>query len=151
MLCCLYIYLSPYLYHDVGNFIKYNLRRCRHTRHRKGNLVPKFLSSLYNIWGYRRSVTEDLVVFWNYVASLNIHRLFERAKIFCKWNSTFQVCQPRCVCEKWKGYVVKHNYFIVEYKETNLMPLVYYFFIHCSTCSASSCIRIPHHHRHTTT
>ena len=21
-----------------------------------------------------------------------------------------ELCQPRCVCENWKGYVVKHNY-----------------------------------------
>ena len=21
-----------------------------------------------------------------------------------------EVCHPRCVCENWKGYVVKHNY-----------------------------------------
>ena len=21
-----------------------------------------------------------------------------------------EVCHPRCVCENWKGHVVKHNY-----------------------------------------
>ena len=24
--------------------------------------------------------------------------------------SKLEVCHPRCVCENWKGYVVKHNY-----------------------------------------
>ena len=25
-------------------------------------------------------------------------------------DSTLEVCHPRCVCENWKEYVVKHNY-----------------------------------------
>ena len=24
-------------------------------------------------------------------------------------NIILEVCHPRCVCENWKGYVVKHN------------------------------------------
>jgi len=26
------------------------------------------------------------------------------------WFIFLEVCHPRCVCENWKGYVVKHNY-----------------------------------------
>jgi len=25
-----------------------------------------------------------------------------------------EVCHPRCVCENWKGYVVKHNYVTLD-------------------------------------
>jgi len=25
-------------------------------------------------------------------------------------QSNLEVCHPRCVCDNWKGYVVKHNY-----------------------------------------
>jgi len=28
----------------------------------------------------------------------------------CDYNSCSEVCHPHCVCENWKGYVVKHNY-----------------------------------------
>ena len=26
-----------------------------------------------------------------------------------------EVCHPRCVCENWKGYVVKHNSVVFDY------------------------------------
>jgi len=28
---------------------------------------------------------------------------------FCNKEHKLEVCHPRCVCEYWKGYVVKHN------------------------------------------
>jgi len=31
---------------------------------------------------------------------------FMLVTVFC----ILEVCHPRCVCENWKGYVVKHNY-----------------------------------------
>jgi len=103
MLCSLYLYFSPYLYHDVGIFIKYNLRRCRHTRHRKGNLAPKFLSPLYNIWGYRRSVTEDLVVFgitlrrWTYPVYSNAPKSFVNGTV------RFKLVNPVVCVKTGKG------------------------------------------------
>ena len=30
--------------------------------------------------------------------------------ISVKNNGDLEVCHRRCVCENWKGYVVKHNY-----------------------------------------
>jgi len=30
-------------------------------------------------------------------------------KITLTCSYILEVCHPRCVCENWKGYVVKHN------------------------------------------
>ena len=49
-----------------------------------------------------------------YLGSKEIYCIFKTCcviSVLCPTRWCFlEVCHPRCVCENWKGYVVKHNY-----------------------------------------
>ena len=42
---------------------------------------------------------------------MSIFRLYMKYLLsnYTKHTWVLEVCHPRCVCENWKGYVVKHN------------------------------------------
>ena len=60
-----------------------------------------------------------------------------------------EVCHPRCVCENWERYVVKHNYVSVDKK--NQLDVTFCI-LYLSSNSYSTCFGQPcAHHQELTT
>jgi len=61
--------------------------------------------------------TKEYIAFWKvprlrlFALLVTIDAATEVGSIV-NMGSIFEVCYPRCVCENWKVYVVKHNYVI---------------------------------------
>jgi len=51
------------------------------------------------------SFWSSLACFMSATVHLNKHVHLTKLRL-----RKLEVCHPRCVCENWKGYVVKHNY-----------------------------------------
>ena len=47
-----------------------------------------------------------LTMYW----SLHLYPELDEESQYLGVPYQLEVCHPRCVCENWKGYLVKHNY-----------------------------------------